>query len=148
MWSLNPAAGRWRGTHSSALLAVFPIPEQFLLQMPSHRGSKVPKAFVLHSSRVTNKLLFLFLQWNGLQQLAGTSLSTRSCLMHHSAGGLRNLICTSGINYQNFLWNTTADAVSYWTDLQQTHHAAHGYKWGRINALCCTNCVKRQIRLN
>lgn len=74
MRSLNIAGERWREKQIPGLLAVFPIPEQFLLQMHSHKGSKVLTAFVLSSRVVTNKLLFLFLQWNKLQQLPMTEL--------------------------------------------------------------------------
>lgn len=74
MRSLNTAGERCREKQIPGLLAVFPIPEQFLLQMHSHKGSKVPAAFVLSSRVVTKKLLFLFLQWNKLQQLPMTEL--------------------------------------------------------------------------
>lgn len=106
MWSLNTAGERCWEKQIPGLLAVFPIPEQFLLHMHSHKGSKVPAAFVLNSKVVTNKLLFLFFQWNKLQQLPMTelyiwSLPCASC----NERTMESHFTLPKINYQNFCWN-------------------------------------------
>lgn len=76
--------------------------------MHSPKGSKVPSAFVLSSKVVTNKLLFLFLQWNKLQQLPKTelyiwSLPCASCNRRTMESHLDFKLPKR--SYQNFCWN-------------------------------------------
>lgn len=108
MRSLNAAGERCGEKQIPGLLAVSPIPEQFLLQTHSHKGSKVPTAFVLSSRVVTNKLLFLFLQWKKLQQLPVTelhiwSLPCASCSRRTVEPHLDFKL--QKISDQNFYWN-------------------------------------------